>query len=57
MTTLEAPARPIAARIEPIHDATLLPNRRKWTRAEFALLDDGGQRYELIQGELVKKME
>ena len=59
MTTLESPARPLSTSngsgVEPIYDATLLPNRRKWTRAQYALLDDGGERYELINGELIKK--
>ena len=56
MATLESPARPALSVIEPIYDATRLPNRVKWTRAEFARLNDGGERYELIEGELVKKM-
>ncbi len=54
MTVTKSPVT--QARVEPIYDATLLPNRQKWTRAQFALLNDGGERYELIQGELVKKM-
>ncbi len=56
MAILESPVRPTRSRIEPIYDATLLPNRRKWTRAEFARLNNEGERWELIQGELVKKM-
>ena len=56
MAILESPMRPAPTRVEPIYDAMLLPNRRKWTRAEFALLNDEGERWELIQGELVKKM-
>ena len=56
MAILESPVRPSLSGIEPIYDAMLLPNRVKWTRAEFARLDDGGERYELINGELVKKM-
>ena len=53
MAILESPAR---TRVQPIYDARLLPNRHKLTRAEFAALNNGPQRYELIQGELVKKM-
>ena len=57
MSTLELPARaPDAPIVEPIYDATQLPNRRQWTRADFADLADNGARYELIQGELIKKM-
>ena len=57
-TRVEPPVRAASAPIvEPIYDATQLPNRRKWTRADFAGLDDNGARYELIQGELVEKME
>ena len=56
MAISESPLRPSLSGIEPIYDAMLLPNRVRWTRAEFARLDDGGERYELIQGELVKKM-
>lgn len=55
MALLEPSARPVS-RVEPIYDATQIPNRRKWTRAEFARLEDGGQNYELINGELIKKM-
>ena len=56
MTTLiEQPLGQISA-IAPIYDATQIPNRRKWTREEFARLEDNGARYELIEGELVKKM-
>ncbi len=56
MAILESPVRPALSRVEPIYDAMLLPNRVKWTRAEFAQLEDRGERYELIYGELVKKM-
>ncbi len=56
MTTLvEHPINEFST-IAPIYDATQLPNRRKWTRADFARLDDNGERYELINGELVKKV-
>ena len=48
MAILESPVRPALSRVEPIYDAMLLPNRVKWTRAEFAQLDDRGERYELI---------
>lgn len=56
MAVLDSPVRPALSRVEPIYDATRLPNRVKWTRAEFAQLNNRGERYELIQGELVKKM-
>ena len=57
MALLESLARITSAPlIEPIYDATQMPNRRKWTRAEFARLNEEDGRYELIQGELVKKM-
>ena len=56
MAVLDSPVRPALSRVEPIYDATRLPNRVKWTRSEFARLNDRGERYELIQGELVKKM-
>ena len=56
MAISESPARMTAAFIEPIYDASQLPNRRKWTRADFARLEDNGERYELINGELVEKM-
>ena len=56
MAILESPVSPAPTRVEPIYDAMLLPNRVKWTRAEFAQLNDRDERYELIQGELVKKM-
>ena len=56
MTITDSATRPTPTHFEPIYDATLLPNRVKWTRAEFAQLNDREERYELIQGELVKKM-
>ena len=57
MAILESPVRPALSRVEPIYDAMLLPNRVKWTRAEFAQLDDRGERYELIYGGVGKKNE
>lgn len=55
MTTLELPT------IEPLYDVFQLPNRHKWTRAEVQRMSDAGlfpsnERYELLFGELVKKM-
>lgn len=55
MTTLELPT------IEPLYDVIQLPNRHKWTRAEVRRMSEAGlfpndERYELLFGELVKKM-
>ncbi len=55
MTTLELPT------IEPLYDVIQLPNRHKWTRAEVQRMGEAGlfpsdERYELLFGELVKKM-
>ncbi|HTC90611.1 MAG TPA: Uma2 family endonuclease [Bryobacteraceae bacterium] len=51
---------PTVVTARPYRPVPMDPPRKRWTRAEFAVLEDSGlcdqQRLELVQGELISKM-